>query len=130
ASASASATGAAPVARSHTSVPSGCRVCASTVQPASRPLSFKRIAPASASPRATTATPIAARSQRRISALTQMPLFSRASISDGRALQPVQAFEAGDVVVAEDPHDIAVVEQHVSAVALAAAHLGNRIVRL
>src|SRR5882672_4536652 len=49
----------------------------------SRRLSFNRIAPASASPCATTATPIAARSQRRISAWTQIPLLSRGSILPG-----------------------------------------------
>src|SRR5438093_1346427 len=117
----------APVARNHTAAPSGWRACASTVQPALRPFSFNRTAPASPSPRATSATPIAARSHRRISAFTQIALFSRASMADGRCLlQPREGFDTADVAVAMDHHEAAVVEQHVGAGALAAGEFSDR----
>ena len=49
----------------------------STEQPSSRPLSLISTAPKSPSPRATTAAATAARSQRRINALIQIPVLSR-----------------------------------------------------
>src|SRR6266481_3691658 len=119
-----------PVARIHTAAPSARRVWASTVHPPARRLSFNRIAPASTSPCATTTIPIAARSQRRISAWTQIPLLSRGSMwRSGALLEPRQALDAGDVAVAIDRHEIALVEQHISAGALTAGQFGDRIVR-
>ena len=83
----ASATGTGPVARIHSSSPSCPRACVSTEQPsAAPPLNLSNIAPASPSPRATTAIGIVARSHRRISALIHIPLFNLAS----NALDPLQ----------------------------------------
>src|SRR5262249_16760726 len=112
-----------------TKLPSACRVWASTQAPRSRPISFRRIAPASGSPRAVTATPIAARSQRRISALTQMPLLSRASILRRGALQPGQALKPADAAVAIECDQVAVGEQEIGGAALVAGHVGGRVDR-
>src|SRR5690349_5455870 len=87
-----------------------------------------RIAPASLSPRATTATPIAARSQRRINAFTQMPLLSRASMPVG-SLGARQLLDAGDIGVAMDCDDVAIVEKHIGRAAFATAELGDWVIR-
>src|SRR4051794_22714597 len=134
ASASCSGTGSGPVARSHTAVPSAERACASTLHRKSRLISFSRIAPASGSPREVTATPIAARSQRRISALTRIALFSRGSMAGRRAggfgsteCSPRQPCQSRDVAVAVDRQEVALVEQNVGRAAVAATQLGDAV---
>ena len=96
------------------------------MQPVSRPISFSRIAPASGSPRAVTATPIAARSQRRISALTRIALLSRGSMLPRSAIGH-RALDAGDVAVAVDRQQVALAEQHVGRAAVAASQLGDAV---